>query len=149
MVRHCCRKRRARKRKNSKYNIMQTGENIQALRKILDFTRLASFLLLAIHFYLFCYGAFHDWGWTAGIIDKIINPFSKLPLFKSELLTKTAAIGLLAVSLIGVKGRKEEKINKESIIAYLLTGTLIYALSHLCLNLQADNKHIAIFYIGT
>jgi YWFCY protein/Type IV secretory system Conjugative DNA transfer len=128
---------------------MQTGENIQALRKIMDFTRLASFLILAIHFYLFCYSAFHDWGWTAPFTDKIITPFSRLPLFKSELLTKIAAIGLLAVSLIGVKGRKEEKINRESIIAYLSTGMLIYALSHLCLGLESDNKHIAFFYIGT
>jgi hypothetical protein len=128
---------------------MQTGENIQALRKITDFTRLTSFLILAIHFYLFCYGAFHDWGCTAGIIDKIIGPFSLLPLFKSELLTKMAAIALLAVSLIGVKGKKDEKINKESIITYLLTGLFIYVLSHLCLGLQTDNKHIAIFYIAT
>lgn len=128
---------------------MQTGENIQALRKIMDFTRLASFLILAIHFYLFCYGAFHNWGWTAPFTDKVITPFSRLPLFKSELLTKIAAIGLLAVSLIGVKGRKEEKINKESIIAYLFTGFFIYALSHLCLGLQSDNKHVALFYIGT
>ena len=128
---------------------MQTGENIQALRKILDFTRLASFVILAVHFYLFCYSAFHDWGWTAGITDKIIAPFSRLLLFKSELLTKTAAIGLLAVSLIGAKGKKEEKINKESIVAYLLSGLFIYALSHLCLNLQAEDKSIAVFYIST
>jgi hypothetical protein len=128
---------------------MQTGENIQALRKIMDFTRLASFLILTIHFYLFCYDAFHDLGWTAPLTDKIITPFSRLPLFKSELLTKIAALILLAVSLIGVKGRKEEKINKESIIAYLSTGVLIYALSHLCLGLQSGNKHIAFFYIGT
>jgi hypothetical protein len=128
---------------------MQTGENIQALRKIIDFTRLASFLILAIHFYLFCYAAFHDLELTAPLTDRIITPFSRLPLFKSELLTKIAAILLLAISLIGAKGRKEEKINKESIIAYLLTGMLIYALSHLCLGLQSDNKHIAFFYIGT
>jgi len=128
---------------------MQTGENIQALRKIMDFTRLASLLILAIHFYLFCYGAFQGWGWTAPLTDKIITPLSRLPLFKSEVLTKAAAILLLSVSLIGVKGRKEEKINKESVIAYLLTGMLIYILSHLCLGSPSDNKHIALFYIAT
>jgi hypothetical protein len=128
---------------------MQTGENIQALRKILDFTRLASFLILAIHFYIFCYGAFHDWGWTPELLNRVISSFSHLSLFKSELLSKTAALTLLAVSLIGVKGKKEEKINKESVVAYLLTGLLIYAFSHLCLNLQSDDKHIGIFYIAT
>jgi hypothetical protein len=127
---------------------MQTGENIQALRKIMDFTRLASILLLVIHFYLFCYGAIHNWGWTAGIINKIINPFSKLAFFKSEWLTKSAALVLLAVSLLGAKGKKEEKINKESVITYLLTGTLIYSLSHLCLSLNYSNQNIAISYIS-
>ncbi|MEO6524958.1 MAG: conjugal transfer protein MobC [Mucilaginibacter sp.] len=128
---------------------MQTGENIQALRKIMDFTRLASLLMLAIHFYLYSYGAFHEWGWTAPLIDKVITPLSKLPLFKSELLSKAAAILLLAISQIGVKGRKEEKINKESVIAYLITGVLIYALSHLCLSFQSGNKQVALFYIVT
>jgi hypothetical protein len=32
-----------------------TGENEQALRKILDMTRLISIVLLALHFYYYCY----------------------------------------------------------------------------------------------
>jgi hypothetical protein len=34
-----------------------TGENEQALRKIIDFTRLASIVVLVLHFYFFCYRA--------------------------------------------------------------------------------------------
>jgi len=127
---------------------MQTGENTQALRKIVDMTRLFSLLILATHFYLFCYGAFQDWHLTATLIDHILMNISKLPLFRSEWLSKGAAVGLLAVSLIGAKGRKEEKINKESIIAYLCSGLMIYLLSHLCLNLQADIKTVAITYMA-
>src|ERR1700744_809355 len=100
---------------------MQTGENIQALRKITDMTRLFSLLVLAIHFYLFCYAAFQAWHLTATLSDRILSNISQLPLLRSALLSKSAALGLLAVSLIGARGRKEEKINKESIASYLVT----------------------------
>ena len=42
--------------------VMQTGENEQALRKILDMTRLISIVILVIHFYYYCYAAFQEWG---------------------------------------------------------------------------------------
>ena len=34
---------------------MQTGENEQGLRKILDLTRMISITLLILHFYYYCY----------------------------------------------------------------------------------------------
>ena len=40
---------------------MHTGENEQGLRKILDMTRLISLVLLGLHFYYYCYGAFVQW----------------------------------------------------------------------------------------
>ncbi|RYF96801.1 MAG: hypothetical protein EOO02_21645, partial [Chitinophagaceae bacterium] len=48
---------------------MNTGENTQGLRKIMDFTRLISIILLLIHFYLSCYPTFRAWGLTANIAD--------------------------------------------------------------------------------
>jgi hypothetical protein len=41
---------------------MHTGENEQALRKILDMTRLISITILLIHFYYYCYSVFEIWG---------------------------------------------------------------------------------------
>ncbi len=35
-----------------------TGENEVGLRKILGFTRLAGIVILFLHFYYYCYGAF-------------------------------------------------------------------------------------------
>jgi len=128
---------------------MQTGENIQALRKIIDFTRLLSLVILAIHFYIICYGAFHDLGWTTAITDRIITSVSKLPVFKTELLSKAAALLLLTVSLIGAKGKKDEKINKRIVAIYIVIGLAVYVLSHLVLDLQTGNTEIAAFYIGT
>jgi hypothetical protein len=50
---------------------MQTGENDQAMRKILDMTRLISIAVLAIHFYKECYVAFAQWHWVTPLTDRI------------------------------------------------------------------------------
>ena len=76
---------------------MNTGEDIQGLRKILDLTRLISIAILCIHFYLTCYRAFVLWGLTAGItvyVPAILATFctiklttdfaSKWPLFMPQ-----------------------------------------------------------------
>lgn len=41
---------------------MNTGEDIQALRKIADLSRMVSIAILAIHTYLTCYLAFRQLG---------------------------------------------------------------------------------------
>ncbi len=51
---------------------MQTGENEQGLRKILDMTRLMSIAVLILHFYYYCYGAFEQWKLTTTISDRIL-----------------------------------------------------------------------------
>lgn len=127
---------------------MNTGEDIQGLRKIVDFTRLISIFILAIHFYLGCYLAFKQWGFTAEITDRLISNISKTGLFKDILLPKLFALLLLVISLIAVKGKKDEKIQKNAIIAYLLTGLLLYFISVLCFYLYALPTLIAILYIG-
>lgn len=127
---------------------MNTGEDLQGLRKIVDFTRLISIFILSIHFYLCCYVAFKDWGWTAQITDRIISNISKTGLFDNRLYPKLAGLLFLIISLIGVKGKKDEKIQKNTIIAYLLTGLLLYFLSILCFYIHAGAPIIAILYMG-
>jgi hypothetical protein len=127
---------------------MNTGEDIQGLRKIIDFTRLISIFILAIHFYLSCYIAFKQWGWTAEITDRLIANISKTGLFRGLLMPKLFALLLLAVSLIAVKGKKDEKTQKNSIIAYLLTGLLLYFISALCFYLYAPPQLVAVLYMS-
>ena len=62
---------------------MQTGENEQALRKIIDFTRLLSIAILIIHFYLCCYAAFQELKLTHQIVDNILLPLSRMVIFKT------------------------------------------------------------------
>lgn len=127
---------------------MQTGEDTQGLRKIIDFTRLISIFILAIHFYLCCYVAFKHWGWTSEISGRIIVNISKTGLFDDILKPKLAALLFLIISLVGVKGRKDEKIQRNAIIAYLITGLLLYFTSVLCFYLNAKADTVAMVYIS-
>ena len=126
---------------------MNTGEDTQGLRKAMDLTRLISITILILHIYLTCYRAFEYWGFTASLTDHLIGNVAKTGLFASLLKPKLAALVCLLISLLGVKGKKDEKIQKNSIITYLLCGLLIYFLSLLALYLPASIFLIAGLYI--
>lgn len=127
---------------------MNTGEDIQGLRKIIDFTRLISIFILSIHFYLCCYVAFSQFGWTADITDRVIINISKTGLFDSFHKPKLAALLLLLISMLGVRGKKEEKIKIKSIIAYLVTGITGYFIAAVCFYLNMQATTVAMLYIG-
>ncbi|RZJ83152.1 MAG: conjugal transfer protein TraG, partial [Chryseobacterium sp.] len=127
---------------------MNTGEDTQGLRKIIDFTRLISIFILSIHFYICCYSAFKNWGWTAAITDRIIYNIAKTGLFDDLLRPKLAVLLFLAISLLGVKGKKDEKLQRNSIVAYLVAGLLLYFISILFLLLPLNLILIAILYIS-
>ncbi len=101
---------------------MNTGEDTNGLRKITDFTRLISLFILSIHFYMSCYLAFKTWGFTAGITDRLILNICRTGLFDGFMMPKLAALLCLAISLLGVKGRKDEKIKRKEIVIYLIAG---------------------------
>ncbi|MHC0443103.1 conjugal transfer protein MobC [Flavobacterium sp. 3-210] len=112
---------------------MQTGENEQALRKILDMTRLMSIIILMLHFYYYLYGAFRLWELTGDFGDKILGPVYRTGLFKSFHNSKILALVLLVISLLGAKGRKEEKLQLKTAVYYVVPGLIIYFLSGLVL----------------
>lgn len=127
---------------------MNTGEDIQGLRKIIDFTRLISIFILSIHFYISCYILFRYYGWTADITDRLIINISKTGLFDSFHKPKLAALLLLLISLLGVRGKKEEKIKIKCVIAYLVTGLTSYFMSAICFYLNMQATTVAMLYIG-
>ena len=132
--------------------MVNTGEDVQGLRKIIDFTRLLSIFILAIHFYISCYQAFAVWEWTTGITDRIVGSIARTGLFDGLLRAKLAALLLLVVSLVGVKGKKDEKIMLKPILVYLGFGVLLYLAAALCFFLPSllpgSKSLIAIAYIG-
>jgi len=127
---------------------MNTGEDIQGLRKIIDFTRLISIFILCIHFYLCCYQPFKAWGYTADITDRIVANIAKTGLYTSILKPKVAALVFLLISLIGTKGKKDEKIRIQAIVTYLTLGSLLFFGSSLIFYIDASTNLIASSYIS-
>jgi len=124
-----------------------TGENEQGLRKILDLTRFASIFILLLHFYYFCYGAFVQWEVKSTISDRLMVNIARTGLFNNLYISKVLAFGLLGISLIGALGKKDEKINRRSIVAYIVIGLLLFLGSNLFLGLKYDTGTIAIVYM--
>jgi hypothetical protein len=127
---------------------MNTGEDIQGLRKIVDFTRLIGLMILAIHFYIVCYKVFQQWQLTAPITDRIIANIAKIELFTGLLPAKLGALLCLLVSLVGTKGKKDEQQQIGTIVAYLSIGLFLYFASILVLYLQLSISIVTQFYIS-
>mgnify|MGYP001385469552 CR=1 FL=1 len=125
-----------------------TGENEQGLRKIIDLTRFASIFILLLHFYYFCYRAFEQWEITSAITDRLMKNISQTGLFNGVFTSKLIAVGLLIISLLGAQGKKDEKINKRSIAAYLLIGLLLFFGSSWFFRLNEAVEIVAVVYIA-
>ncbi len=125
---------------------VQTGENEQALRKILDMTRLISIVILVMHYYYYCYAAFQEWGLSSTFSDRILGNIYRTGIFSNFVKSKLFALGFLVISLLGAKGRKDEKLNYKTAFAYLITGLLLYFSSYLSMMLQLPAQEKAIAY---
>jgi len=110
---------------------MQTGENEHALRKIIDFTRLLSIGLLILHFYIFCHAVFVKQHLSVSLADKLIISLGKMKVVSGLELSKALIMVLLGISLLGAKGKKDEKINIRQSLILVAAGITIYFLSSL------------------
>jgi hypothetical protein len=127
---------------------MQTGENEQALRKIIDFTRFLGILVLILHFYFSCYRAFSELHISYAIVDRILVNIYRLPIFRSILIVKSVAIGFLIISLVGTKGKKDEQIKLSNAITFSLLGLTLYYLSGILFRLQVSPLLLAAAYVS-
>ena len=109
-----------------------------------------SVIFLLINCYWFCYEAFHVWGFTLGIIDKILMNFQRTTgLFSSILWTKLFCVVFLALSCLGTKGVKEEKITWPKIWIVLFSGFVFFFLNWWLLALPIGKVGAATLYIFT
>lgn len=127
---------------------VQTGENEQALRKILDMTRLISIIILVIHFYYYCYAAFQEWGLSSTFSDRILGNVYRTGIFSNFVKSKLIALGFLMISLLGAKGRKDEKLGYKTAFAYTITGLLLYFSSYLSMLMDMPVQKKAAIYMG-
>lgn len=125
-----------------------TGENEAGLRKILDFTRLGAILVLLLHCYFYCYGAFERWGLTSPWSDQFLQNIARTGLYSTALKSKLIALGLLGISLLGARGKKSERINPRTILTYLILGLSLFFSSALILSLKGPVLQRAIVYMS-
>ncbi|MCI7069840.1 MAG: YWFCY domain-containing protein [Bacteroides pyogenes] len=129
---------------------MAQEDDLRALGKIMDFMRGISVLFLLINCYWFCYEAFHSWGFTLGIVDKILMNFQRTTrLFSSILWTKLFCVVFLALSCLGTKGIKEEKITWTKIGIAGGLGFILFFLNWWLLALPITKVGAASLYIFT
>ena len=116
----------------------------------MDFMRGISVIFLLVNCYWFCYEAFHVWGFTLDIIDKILMNFQRTTgLFSSILWTKLFCVVFLALSCLGTKGVKEEKITWPKIWTVLFSGFVFFFLNWWLLALPIGKVGAASLYIFT
>ncbi|NWK64873.1 MAG: YWFCY domain-containing protein [Sediminibacterium sp. Gen4] len=109
---------------------MQGEDDLRGLAKIMAFMRAVSILLVLMHLYWFCYGFFLERGWTLEVINKILGNFNRTAgLFSHTLYTKAFALVLLALSCLGTKGVKNEKITWSKIYVALGIGSVLFFLN--------------------
>jgi hypothetical protein len=106
---------------------MQNEDDIRSLAKIIELIRAVSILILIIHIYWFCYEFLEERNVTVPIIDKILLNFQKYTgLFSKPIWSKLMVFGLLAISCLGIRGVKAEKITWRKISAFLVLGLALF-----------------------
>lgn len=109
---------------------MQNEDDLRGLAKVMDFIRAISILFVVINIYWFCYQSFREWSINIGVVDKILLNFQRTAgLFSNILYTKLFSVVFLALSCLGTKGVKEEKITWNRIYVFLTIGFILFFLN--------------------
>ena len=129
---------------------MQQEDDLRGLAKVMDFMRAVSIIFVVMNVYWYCYAAILDWHIQLGIVDRILNNFDRTAgLFHSILYTKLFAVLLLALSCLGTKGVKEEKITWSKICIALTAGFILFFLNWWLLDLPFPFVFCTALYILT
>ena len=129
---------------------MAQEDDLRALGKIMDFLRAVSIILAIMNVYWYCYEAMRMWGVTIGVVDRILINFNRTSgLFHSILYTKLFSLLLLALSCLGTKGVKAEKMSWNRIWTVLVVGFCLFFLNWWILLLPISHLGNATLYIFT
>ena len=128
---------------------MQQEDDLRGLAKTIEFMRAVSILFCIINVYWFCYQQVREWGFNIGVIDNILLNFQRTTgLFSYQVVTKLFAVLFLALSCLGTRGVKEEKIKLRNIYLCLFFGFILFFMNWwlLCLPLPLSaNAGLYIF----
>lgn len=102
-------------------------EDQRGLQKIMDLIRFISVILIGMNIYYFGHSYLDIQGLTRPEIDDV---FKKIQIgtgiFTTTWTTKLMALLLLALSVLGTRGNKSEKVSLKKILIYLFTGGFLF-----------------------
>ena len=102
----------------------------------MEFMRAISIVFIVIHVYWFCYQSFVDMGINIAVVDKILLNFQRTAgLFSNLLITKVFAVIFLALSCLGTRGVKNQKMTWNRIYAAFLSGLVMFFMNWWMLDL--------------
>lgn len=129
---------------------MSQEDDLRGLAKVMDFMRALSVLFVVVNIYWFCYPAIREWNVSIGVVDRILLNFQRTTgLFGSILWTKLFSVTFLALSCLGTKGVKEEKIKWAHIWTALSAGVVLFFFNWWLLSLSVPLMARTAFYILT
>lgn len=129
---------------------MQNEDDLRGLAKVMEFMRAISILFVVVNIYWFCYQSVREWGIDIGVVDRILLGFQRTAgLFSSILWTKLFAVLFLALSCLGTKGVKEQKITWRRIILCGVSGLLLFFGNWWLLALPLPLPADTVLYIAT
>ena len=129
---------------------MQQEDDLRGLAKVMEFMRAISIIFIVVHIYWFCYQAIVDMGINIGVVDKILLNFQNTAgLFSNLLVTKVFAIIFLALSCLGTKGVKNQKMTWQKIYATFLGGLVLFFMNWWLLDLPFSSIVNMVIYTVT
>lgn len=129
---------------------MHQEDDLRALAKVMDFMRAISILFVIINIYWFCYAQLREWNLILEIVDKILLNFNRTTnLFSNILWTKLFAALFLALSCLGTKGIKEEKITWRKIVIALSVGCILFFFNGWLLESALSSTYSTALYVLT
>lgn len=129
---------------------MQQEDDLRGLAKVMEFMRAISIVFIVIHVYWYCYRSFVDMGINIGVVDRILLNFQRTAgLFSNLLITKVFAVIFLALSCLGTKGVKNQKMTWRKIHASFLAGLVLFFMNWWMLDLSFSPMVNAALYTGT
>src|SRR5690606_35986692 len=109
--------------------------------------RLASIVVLVFHFYEVSHPVITKLGYDVTLIDRILEPINRSGLLKGPYSTKAIVFGLLVISLIGAKVKRDEYFNVRNTILIALIGCVLFFLGHWIFEVNFDLLYQSVVYL--
>ena len=126
---------------------MQTGENEQDLRRLIDLIRMMGIIILLLHYYYYCYPAFYHWNLRTLLTDRIMQKVVTTGLFHRFNNAKWIALALLLLSMMGAHGKKEEGNFLKKAMVLILIGFIAYFFSSFLFMGDAQSLSLYLAYM--